>query len=71
MSFRREQSGYLREIGKYTAKLRQRKGNGIAFTLIPENPIIAFQKFHFNEKHNWIYLHIPQSGAVPNFMDAS
>ena len=33
------------------------KGNGIAFTLIPENPIIAFQKFHFNEKHNWIYLH--------------
>lgn len=33
------------------------KGNGIAFTLIPENPIIASQKFHFNEKHNWIYLH--------------
>ena len=33
------------------------KGNGIAFTLIPENPIIAFQKFHFNEKHNWVYLH--------------
>ena len=33
------------------------KGNGIAFTLIPENPVIAFQKFHFNENHNWIYLH--------------
>lgn len=33
------------------------KGNGIAFTLIPENPIVAFQKFHFNENHNWIYLH--------------
>ena len=33
------------------------KGNGIAFTLIPENPIVAYQKFHFNENHNWIYLH--------------
>lgn len=33
------------------------KGNGIAFTLIPEEPIIAFRKFHFNEKNNWIYLH--------------
>ena len=33
------------------------KGNGIAFTLIPENPIVAFQRFHFNENHNWIYLH--------------
>ena len=35
----------------------QGRGNGIAFTLIPENPIVAFQKFHFNENHNWIYLH--------------
>lgn len=35
----------------------QGKGNGIAFTLIPEKPIVAFQKFHFNENHNWIYLH--------------
>ena len=35
----------------------QGKGNGIAFTLIPEKPIIAFQQFHFNENHNWIYLH--------------
>lgn len=33
------------------------KGDGLAFTLIPEEPIIAFQKFHFNEKHNWIYVH--------------
>lgn len=33
------------------------KGNGVAFTLIPEEPVIAFQKFHFNEHHNWIYLH--------------
>ena len=33
------------------------KGNGIAFTLIPENPIIAFQNFLFIYKHNWIYLH--------------
>ena len=33
------------------------KGDGLAFTLIPEEPIIAFRKFHFNEDHNWIYLH--------------
>lgn len=33
------------------------KGDGIAFTLIPKEPIIAFRKFHFNENHNWIYLH--------------
>lgn len=33
------------------------KGDGVVFTLIPENPIIAFQKFHFSENHNWIYLH--------------
>lgn len=33
------------------------KGNGLAFRLIPENPIIAFRQFHFNEKNNWIYLH--------------
>ena len=24
---------------------------------LPEEPIIAFQKFHFNENHNWIYVH--------------
>ena len=35
----------------------QGNGNGIAFTLIPEKPIVAFQQFHFNENHNWIYLH--------------
>lgn len=33
------------------------KGDGLALTLIPEEPIIAFQKFHFNENHNWIYVH--------------
>lgn len=33
------------------------KGDGLVFTLIPENPIIAFRKFHFTENHNWIYLH--------------
>lgn len=33
------------------------KGDGLAFTLIPEEPIVAFKKFHFNENHNWIYLH--------------
>ena len=33
------------------------KGDGVAFRLLPEEPIIAFRKFHFNENHNWIYLH--------------
>lgn len=33
------------------------KGDGIALTLIPEEPIIAFRKFRFEEHHNWIYLH--------------
>ncbi len=35
----------------------QGKGNGIALTLVPEEPIIAFHKFRFVEHHNWIYLH--------------
>lgn len=33
------------------------KGEGIAFTLTPEEPIIAFRKFRFIDGHNWIYLH--------------
>lgn len=33
------------------------KGDGVAFTLIPKEPIIAFRKFHFNENNNWFYLH--------------
>lgn len=32
-------------------------GDGLVFTLIPEEPIIAFRKFHFTDKHNWVYLH--------------
>ncbi len=35
----------------------QGRGDGLAFTLIPAEPVIAFRKFHFNEDHNWIYLH--------------
>lgn len=31
------------------------KGDGLAFTLIPEEPIIAFREFHFNEDHSWTY----------------
>lgn len=33
------------------------RGNGIAFKLIPEEPIIAFQKFRFVDGSDWIYLH--------------
>ena len=33
------------------------RGNGIAFRLTPAEPIIAFQKFHFVDNSDWIYLH--------------
>ncbi|MCD8293152.1 MAG: translocation/assembly module TamB domain-containing protein, partial [Prevotellaceae bacterium] len=33
------------------------KGNGLLVNLVPEEPVIAFRKFHFPEEHNWIYMH--------------
>lgn len=30
---------------------------GLLFTLIPQDPIIAFRKFHFKEGHNWLSLY--------------
>lgn len=33
------------------------RGNGIAFRLTPAEPIIAYQKFHFVDNSDWIYLH--------------
>lgn len=33
------------------------RGNGLAFRLIPAEPIVAFQKFHFVDRSDWIYLH--------------
>lgn len=33
------------------------KGNGVLLNLIPAEPIIAFRKFHFVDKSNWVYLH--------------
>lgn len=33
------------------------KGNGVVFTLLPEEPILGFHKFDFVDKSNWIYLH--------------
>lgn len=38
------------------ARLRS-NGDGLVFKLIPQQPIIAYRKFHFVEDHNWIYLH--------------
>ena len=35
----------------------QQSANGLLFKLIPEEPIIAFRKFRFEERHNWFYLH--------------
>lgn len=36
---------------------RGNKGGGLVLKLTPAEPIVAFRKFHFNENHNWIYLH--------------
>ena len=33
------------------------KGNGLLLQLTPQEPVIAFRKFHFVENQNWIYLH--------------
>lgn len=33
------------------------KGDGLIFRLIPEEPVVAFRKFHFKENSNWVYLH--------------
>lgn len=33
------------------------KGEGLILSLIPENPVIAYRKFHFVEGANWVYLH--------------
>ncbi|MDR0938584.1 MAG: translocation/assembly module TamB [Mediterranea sp.] len=33
------------------------RSDGVAFRLIPEEPVVAFRKFRFVERHNWIYLH--------------
>lgn len=33
------------------------KGNGVLFRIIPEEPIVAFRKFHFVNDANWGYLH--------------
>ncbi len=33
------------------------KGDGIVFSLLPEEPIVAYRKFKFVENEKWIYLH--------------
>lgn len=33
------------------------KGNGVLLHLIPEEPVVAYRKFRFNDGHNWVYLH--------------
>lgn len=33
------------------------RGNGALLRLTPEEPIIAYRKFHFVDNSNWIYLH--------------
>ncbi|MDR1004853.1 MAG: translocation/assembly module TamB domain-containing protein [Prevotellaceae bacterium] len=35
---------------------RRQRANGVAFKLIPEEPIVAFRKFHFTDNKNRIYL---------------
>ena len=31
--------------------------NGLLIYLTPEEPIVAYRQFHFNEDNNWLYLH--------------
>lgn len=33
------------------------KGNGLLLQLTPQEPVIAFRKFRFEENANWLYLH--------------
>ncbi len=33
------------------------QGDGVVFTLLPQEPILAFHKFQFVDKSNWVYLH--------------
>lgn len=33
------------------------ESNGLIFRLVPSEPIIAFQKFRFEDHQNWVYLH--------------
>lgn len=33
------------------------RGNGLLFNVTPAEPIIAYRKFRFADKSNWIYLH--------------
>lgn len=33
------------------------KGNGLLLELTPDEPIVAFRKFHFVDKSKWIYIH--------------
>lgn len=36
---------------------KKAKHGGLLLRLLPEEPIIAFRKFHFKEKNNWLYWH--------------
>ena len=36
---------------------RARMDNGMLVSLTPEEPIVAYRKFRFNEDNNWLYLH--------------
>lgn len=33
------------------------RGNGLLLNLIPEQPVIAYRRFDFADRSNWIYLH--------------
>ena len=35
----------------------RKNGDGLVFSLLPEEPVIAFRKFHFVDGDNWLYLH--------------
>ncbi len=49
--------GLLLGLNARPLTLSNGKGDGLIFHLIPENPVVAFREFHFNDEHNWLYLH--------------
>lgn len=52
---RERETGVL--LGINAKPFKNERTEGFLFKITPEEPVIAFRKFSFNEKNNWVYLH--------------
>lgn len=52
---RARETGVL--LGINAQPFKNERTEGFLFRMTPEQPIIAFRKFNFNENNNWVYLH--------------